>query len=136
MKMIIDQFPQLIVHKDLEIGQLLQIVYMKVNCLPNSNILGLLDNIGAEVDKILHNTSPIYEDEVKKARNIGAKVNVVSRLIEIFNIGALILDEIQLLDFSANKEATFESILAITNNTKVSVIAIGTEDAHGKMFPN
>lgn len=47
MKMILDQFPQLIVHKDLEIGQLLQIVYIKFNCLPNSNISGLLDNIGA-----------------------------------------------------------------------------------------
>ena len=98
--MILDQFPQLIVHKDLEIGQLLQIVYGKVNCLLNSNISGLLDNIGAEVDKILHNTIPIYENEVKKARNIGAKVNVVSSLIEIFNIGALILDEIQLLKSS------------------------------------
>ena len=96
----------------------------------------MLDSFGAELDKILHNTVPVYENEIKRQKSIGNKINVVSRLIEVFNIGMLILDEIQLMDFNSTKEASFEAILTITNNTKISLITLGTEDAYQKMFPN
>ena len=134
--LMLEQFPQLILHENKVFGRFLQIVYLKVNCLPNSNISALLDNIGTEIDKALRNTQPFYENEVKKCKRIGDKINKVCRLIEVFNIGALILDEIQLLDFDANKEASFESILAISNNTKIAIIAVGAKDAYAKMFPN
>lgn len=136
IKMMLDQFPQLILHKDKSYGEFLQIVYLKVNCLPNNNLSALLDSIGKEIDKVLHNSVPVYENEIKRAKTIGNKVNKVCSLIEVFSIGALILDEIQLLNFDSNKETSFESILAISNNTKIAIIAVGTEDAYAKMFPN
>lgn len=134
--MMLDQFPQLIIHKNRSFGQFVQIVYLKVNCFPNSNLSVLLESIGKEIDKALHNSEPIYENEVRKAGSVAGKVNRVCRLIEAFSIGALILDEIQLLDFDANRQASFESILAISNNTKIAIIAVGTEDAYSRMFPN
>jgi len=134
--MMLNQFPQLIVHENETYGKFVQIVYLKVNCFPNSNLSVLLDNIGKEIDKALNNSEPIYERELMKNRSIGKKVSRICNLIEAFNIGALILDEIQLLDFDANKQASFESILALSNYTKVAIIAVGTEDAYSKMFPN
>lgn len=136
IKMVVDQFPQLIMHTDEIHGRFLQIPYIKISCLPNSNLTAMLDSFGAELDKILHNTVPVYENEIKRQKSIGNKINVVSRLIEVFNIGMLILDEIQLMDFNSTKEASFEAILTITNNTKISLITLGTEDAYQKMFPN
>ena len=38
IKMMLDQFPQLIIHKNRSYGEFVQIVYLKVNCLPNSNL--------------------------------------------------------------------------------------------------
>ena len=51
--LMLEQFPQLILHENKVFGRFLQIVYLKVNCLPNSNISALLDNIGTEIDKAL-----------------------------------------------------------------------------------
>ena len=136
LKMLFDQFPQLIIHKNNEFGEFLQIVYIKVNCFPNSNLSELLNSIGKQIDNLLNNRLPIYEEQVYKAKTIGKKIAKICTLIEVFNIGALVLDEIQLLDFNSNKESSFEAILTIANNTKIAVIAVGTEDAYEKMFPN
>ena len=54
----------------------------------------------------------------------------------MFAIGCIIFDEIQLLDFSGQKESTYESLLTVVNKTKVAIMAVGTEDAYSKMFPN
>ena len=65
-----------------------------------------------------------------------SKANVICKLIEMFAIGCIIFDEIQLLDFSGQKESTYESLLTVVNKTKVAIMAVGTEDAYSKMFPN
>ena len=44
------------------------------------------------------------------------------------------MDEIQLIDFNSTKENSFESLLLLTNETKVAFVVIGTEDAYEKMF--
>ena len=54
----------------------------------------------------------------------------------MFGIGCIIFDEIQLIDFEGQRENTFESLLTIVNKTKVALIAVGTQDAYEKMFPN
>ena len=136
LKMLFEQFPQLIIHKNNDYGEFLQIVYIKVNCFPNSNLSELLNSIGKQIDNLLNNRLPVYEEAVRKAKTIGKKIAKICTLIEVFNIGALVLDEIQLMDFDSNKESSFEAILTIANNTKIAVIVVGTEDAYEKMFPN
>lgn len=55
-------------------------------------------------------------------------------MVEIFAIGIIILDEIQLIDFQSTKENSFESLMTLTNRTKVAIAVVGTEDAYSKMF--
>lgn len=135
IKLMLSRYPQVIRHVDENGCDFYQITYIFLNCLPNSNFSALYEAIGAEIDKALGNTEPFYEEQVRKARGgLGGKLNVVSKLVIRFGISAIILDEIQEIDFSASKENSFESLMILSNNTKVSIIAIGTEEARDKMY--
>ncbi len=39
-----------------------------------------------------------------------------------------------LIDFQSTKENSFESLMTLTNRTKVAIAVVGTEDAYSKMF--
>ena len=55
-------------------------------------------------------------------------------LIEKFAIGLIIFDEIQHIHFDVTLENSFESILELSNKTKVAFGVVGTEDAYDKIF--
>lgn len=134
LKILLSHYPQVIYHHPNQYTQIPQIVYLVVNCRPNSNFKALYQSIGAAIDKALGNITPIYEDMFKKQNNIGVLTNKVIQLIEIFSIGTIIFDEIQLIDFKANKDSSYESLLSLCNTTKVAISVIGTEEARDKMF--
>lgn len=136
MEILLSNYPQLIIHESEDMVRFPQIVYLPVVCPANSNFSALYTSIGIELDKIVGNTEPVYERIISKCRTLGEKTNKICEFIEKFGIGALILDEIQLLDFKGTKESTFESFLNIVNRTNVALVAVGTEDAYEKMFPN
>lgn len=136
LEILLSNYPQVIIHKSESFQRFPQIVYLVVVCLANSNFSALYISIGEEIDKALGNLEPVYEQMVKRARTVGEKANVICKLIEMFAIGCIIFDEIQLLDFSGQKESTYESLLTVVNKTKVAIMAVGTEDAYSKMFPN
>lgn len=127
------RYPQVIIHGS-GMETFPQIVYLVVNCPPNSNFNALYDMIGDAIDKALGNIKPIYYTKVHKARGLGNKAAVIKMLTELFAIGCIIFDEIQLVDFSSTKENSFEGLMTLSNNTKAAVVAIGTEDALGMMF--
>lgn len=133
IKMLLDHYPQTIVH-NFDGNQTCQVLYLVVSCIPNSNFRALYAGIGRALDRALH--VEIYETLIEKTKTLGGKQQVITGLIEKFAIGAIILDEIQLIDFSGTKENTFESFMVIANQTKVSIIVIGTEDSYKKMFCN
>lgn len=135
LKNLLSQYPQVITHNVNTNGiiSFTQIVYIAVCCPTNSNLSVLFVEIGKAIDRAL-GLDNVYEAYVRKQRTLGAKMDVICNLIETFGIGAIILDEIQLLDFSANKESSFESFLTITNRTKVALCVVGTEDAYKKIF--
>lgn len=136
MSMVLADYPQVIVHHPDKDTQFTQIVYLHVVCHTNSNFAALYISIGQAIDSALCNAEPVYEEVIRKCKTIGAKANKICELIDLFGIGAIILDEIQLLNFEGNRESTFESLLTIANNTHVAMIVLGTEDAYKKMFPN
>lgn len=131
---LLSHCPQVIIHKEDELTQYPQIVYLVVNCIPNSNFSALYESIGNAIDKALGNTSPVYAKEISDKRNLGKKAEKIQELIERFAIGIIIFDEIQLIDFSRTKENTFESLMVLSNQTKVAMAVVGTEDARAKMF--
>lgn len=134
LNVLLSHYPQVIRHP--ECDNTIQIVYLAVNCIPNSNLNVLCDAVGDAIDKALGNIEPFYYEIVRKCRTLGVKMDKIRQFIEQFKIGAIILDEIQLLSFESNKEASFESFMVLANRTKVAVIVVGTPDARDKMFRN
>lgn len=131
---LVSRYPQVIMHDDENGGYFPQIVYLVVNCIPNSNFAALYEGIGDAIDQAFGNTTPIYATEIAHAAGLGKKAEKVKNLIERFGIGMIIFDEIQLIDFQHTKENTFDSLLTLANRTKVAIAVVGTEDARDKMF--
>lgn len=104
-----------------------------VNCEPNSNFNALYASIGHAIDLAL-GFSDNYERLVDSINGLANKARKIRDLIERFGIGIIILDEIQLIDFKSTRESSFESLMIITNNTKVAFAAVGTEEAYSTMF--
>lgn len=132
---LVSHYPQVIKHPRSS-SQITQIVYLVVNCPPNSNFNQLYISIAAEIDRALGITNNYYEDRVAHVTGLAKKYSMIKRLIEAFAVGIIIFDEIQQLDFKGIRDNTFESLLTLSNETNVAIAAIGTEDAYEKMFPN
>lgn len=131
---LLSHYPQTIIHKMDKLKKCIQIVYLVVNCVPNSNFAALYEGIGDAIDKALGNTEAVYAREIAKLSTLGKKMEKVKSLIEKFGIGIIIFDEIQLIDFDKTKESSFESLMTLSNRTKVAIAVVGTEDARDKMF--
>ena len=134
LEILLEHYPQVIYHEDANGGRYPQIVYITLNCVPNSNFSALYARIGEAIDRALNLEDNVYERMIEAKRSLGGKSACVRKLIEVFSIGAIILDAIQLIDFNSTKENSFESLLLLTNETKVAFVVIGTEDAYEKMF--
>ncbi len=130
---VTSHYPQTIRHRD-KYGSHVQIVYLVVNCMPNSNMAAVYQGIGAAIDKALGNVEPVYEAEVAHTSGLGKKLELIRRYVELFAIGIIILDEIQLLRFDGRSENSFEAFMVLANETKCAIAVVGTEDAKDKIF--
>lgn len=134
IKELFSNMPQLIAHHP-EPGMIIpQITYIVVPCVPNSNFKVLYKEIGEAIDFALGNAEPCYELLIAKQRNLGDMQMKVCELIEKFSIGTIVFDEIQLVNFSKNKDNNYEALLSIVNKTKVALSVVGTEDAYNLLF--
>lgn len=137
MKILLDHIPMSIVH-EIDGQRFVQIPYLLVNCLTNSNFHELYNQIGKAIDRALGNfAEPYYEKELRNMKNsLGTKSGKIVSLIERFGISVICLDEGQFMDYGQRTENCFDSLLNIANMTKVSLVVIATEDAYDKMFCN
>lgn len=131
---LISHYPQVIIHFDDNGGYYPQIVYLVVNCVANSNFSALYESIGDAIDKAFGNLEPVYSQEISRIAGLGRKAEKVKEYVEKFAIGIIIFDEIQLLNFDHTRENSFDSLLTLSNRTKVAIAVVGTEDARAKMF--
>ena len=131
LKSLTDHYPQVIIHKT-DRGEISQILYLTVSCLPNSNFKAMYKSIGKAIDEALHTN--IYEDMIEKIRTLGSQQQKIVELIETYAIGMIIFDEIQLMDFSAISESSFESLMTIANQTKIVIAIVGTNDSYDKIL--
>ena len=130
-ELLLSRYPQVIQH-EFENGNTVQIVYLIISCSANSNFSMLYAEIGRAIDQALDVN--IYENMINKARNLGTKQQKITELFERFAVGALILDEIQLIDFNSTKENSIQSLLVLQNTSKTSLITIGNEEALDKLY--
>ena len=131
---LVNHYPQVIIHTDESWGYFPQITYLVVNCIPNSNFSALYEGIGDAIDKALNNITPIYAKAISRVKGLGKKAELVKEYVEKFGVGIIIFDEIQFIDFEHTSENTFNSLLTLSNRTKVAIAVVGTEDARDKMF--
>lgn len=131
---LVNYYPQVIIHTDENGGYFPQITYLVVNCIPNSNFSALYEGIGDAIDKALNNITPIYSKAISRVNGLGKKAELVKEYVEKFGVGIIIFDEIQFIDFEHTRENTFNSLLTLSNRTKVAIAVVGTEDARDKMF--
>ena len=134
LQTLLSQYPQTIIHENGEFNRYVLIVYLVVNCIPNSNFSALYESIGEAFDKALGNSTPVYQKEIAKSLNLGKKLEKVKELVERFGVGVIIFDEIQLINFEQSKDNSFEALMTLANRTKVAIAVVGTEDARDKMF--
>lgn len=135
LKQLFDNIPQVIMHHPDPGTSIPQITYLVVSCMPNSNFSTLYRQIGEAIDNALGNPEPIYEVMInKKCKSLADKQLKVCQLIEMFSIGTIVMDEIQLIDFNTNRENSYEGLLGIVNKTKVALSVVGTDEAYKKLF--
>lgn len=132
---VLRKYPKYIIHQPGTMEQHIQIPILLVHMSENNNFHGLYQRIGYQIDKTLGNTASAYENELgRKGDSLSVKFNKLQKIINIFNIGILIIDEIELIDISHTKEGTLETFLSLSNLTGIAIGVIGTEDAFGKLF--
>ena len=109
LKQLLSTYPQVIVHKLPDGDELPQIVYLTVNCIPNSNFNQLYISIGKAIDRALGNITPFYEAIIERKRTLSQKMEKVIELIETFSVGIILLDDVEdknknLLEYEDNLE--------------------------------
>lgn len=134
INMMLDHYPQVIIHYPDSWHRSVQIVYLVIHCTTNNNFTVLYETIGRAIDRALGNLQPVYEDELRHSRGLGAKYAKVRELVEKFAIGVIIFDEIELMDTKSTKESSLETLLQLSNETGVAISVIGTMDAYKNLF--
>ena len=127
---MLTRYPQIIKHNIEGVGKFVQIVYITVVTPANANLNDLYTAIAEAIDEALGNATPVYGKTILSKRSVGSKARYIAKLIRIFNICSLILDEVQNLDNRRNKEDSYNSLMEIINTTKVSLVLVGTEEAY------
>ena len=131
---MLSRYPQMILHRWKGTGEFIQIVWLRVVTPVNANLSDLFVSIAAALDEALGNIHPIHERMIKRQKSIGMKADYIAKAIRLFGIGAIILDEIQNLDYSANQTSSFSSLMTIINTTKVALVIVGTDEAFKLLF--
>lgn len=133
INMLISHYPQTIIHDKGTWQETVQIVYLIVHCPQNSNFTLLYQQIGTAIDEALGNFEPVYQKLFSRG-DTAKRFDLLISLIQKFNIGCIMLDEIELMDLKSTKENSFQTFLALTNITGVAICVIGTMDAYQRFF--
>ena len=132
-KRLLQRYPKVIVHKK-DGRQIVQIVWLYAQPDSDLGLRGFLDSIAQEIDSSLKNSNGAYYKKVHAMRSLGEKANYIAELFRLFNVGILVIDEIQRFNTSSNKQDSYEALMTIINKSKVAIAVCGTEEAYHKFF--
>lgn len=128
---ILSMFPRIIAHTEYcgQPYEKIQIPYLRVQCPPNDSIKGLCIQILSDIDSLL-GTDHATEEERKLSR-IDDLVCKIAALCLKFNIGLILIDEIQNVLKMRTKDKDSNSMLIkflveLNNKTGICVFCIGT----------
>lgn len=137
----IDQFranqPKVIIH-NLNGVRFVQIPILYVVCpdaSKNGGIKELYDCIGVEIDHLLGDYFVHKEEKnMKSAKTANAKAIEMTKLISKYNIGMILIDEIQDLKYDKRQESSLNALLRVNNNSNVAIAVVGTEETYKELF--
>ena len=133
VKRLLERYPKTIIHDTPE-GQYLQIVWIKTEPISNGDIHVFLDSIGKQIDKALMNTNQTYYNLIRSQRTLAEKTQKIIDLFRLFNVGILIIDEIQRFIVTRTRLDSFQTLMSMMNKTKTALMVLGTEEAYHKIF--
>ena len=129
---MLKEYPKLIIHTTPE-GIFLQIPYVYVEAQTNDDMSTMYVSIAKYIDKVLR-TGGKYERFLDMKRpTVNRKGLIIADLIMKFNIGVIVIDEIQKMS-QAQSKGSLESLDEIINMTKVGVMTVGTEEAFSRIY--
>ena len=131
---MLTRYPQVIVHDWGNRGQFTQIVWIAVTTPANANLSDLFTTMAEAVDEALGNDRPVYAKGIAKEKSVGMKAEYIAKLVRIFGIGAIVMDEVQNLDRKRNRESSLDSLMTLINTTKVAIVIVGTQDAMSMIY--
>ena len=71
---------------------------------------------------------------VHSRKKLADKTKYIAELFRLFNVGLLVIDEIQRFNTKKNKLESFETIMTMLNTSKVALFVVGTQEAYRKFF--
>ena len=132
INIILSYFPQVVIHP--EKNNELQVNWLKITCPHRGGDTALCNDVLAAADKLLGTT---YKDDFKKALgnqgdlSISTYIDRVKKLIEEINLGILVIDEIQFLAKSADKDEIVKFLIKLRVDLGIPVIYVGTFELEG-----
>ncbi len=130
---MLERYPQVIIHNN-ENGQTVQIVWLYVMPLSRHDLNGFMNSIAEEIDKAVMNNREVYSKKIRSMHSLGEKAKGIADLFRLFNVGALIIDEVQMFEVYKNHSDSYESLMTIIDKSKVAMFLCGTEEAFHKFF--
>lgn len=129
---ILSRYPQLIRHTK-GIGhykKFNQIVWIKIECVANKRIRGMILKFLEEVDELVGTDFAIC---YKKGNQEQLK-RLMKQLIKYFGIGILVIDEMQHIGKTVESEATFNALVSLSNEVNIPIVYIGTYQIKDTVF--
>lgn len=119
-------YPQVIMHEE-ENRRYYQLTYIRVECPSNGSMASFYDFCLNEIQRVLGNLT--YIPGAQDLRKIDQKEQMIKKLANRFNLGVIVIDEIQnLLRF--RKKDTLNHLLTLSNDIQVPLVFIGTYQAY------
>ena len=128
IELVTAKYPKAILH-NLENGSYIQIPIIKLTAFANGNLTALYYMFAQQIDSIL-DSGQFHYKQIRVIANIGRMTELLIRWIKRYHIGIILIDEIQMMDFSTSNPKSIENLLTITSMTGVALGMIGTEDAN------
>lgn len=109
--------------------EVIQVVYLKVDCPPDGNVKVLFTRIITELGKLVDHK---YSEGFENSKRITLEILMARALtlMERHKVGILVIDEIQnLVHHRQNHEVLFNFLVSLSNTLKIPVLYIGTPKA-------
>ena len=94
----------------------------------------LWDGIAKAIDDALQNPAGEYQAAMSRKKTLSEKMNYAAKLCNTFNVGVLILDEIEFLLQTDFHKSALENLVTFNNVTNTALMTVGSQEAKEQLF--